>query len=242
MPVEVVGRQIQKNGNVRAKRIDPFELEAAELGHGNALIAGFIRAPRPPRESDERRANISGNHRRRARARQNMADERSRRRFSIRAGHADQPSSQEAPAQFDFAPDRHARGARRQKTWVVRRHSRAGHDQILRRHRGQRAVARSAPKIKRAAERPQLRHGLAELLGGAIVDGCHQGAPRRAELRRGDACARQSQHQHALACEFDSRTHRYLSFKVVNENSAKTSATIQKRTMIFDSLQPASSK
>jgi hypothetical protein len=29
---------------------------------------------------------------------------------------------------------------------------------------------------------------------------------------------------------------------VVSENNAKTSATIQKRTMIFDSLQPASSK
>src|SRR5580692_9226220 len=66
--------------------------------------------------------------------------------------------------------------------------------------------ARRAPKIERAAERPQLRHGLAELLGGAIVDGGHQGAPRGAELCRGDARARQSQHQHALACEFDSRT------------------------------------
>ncbi len=98
------------------------------------------------------------------------------------------------------------------------------------------------PEIKGAAERPQLRHGLAELLGGAIVDGGHHGAPRGAELRRGDARARQSQHQHALAREFDSWTHHYLSFKVVNENSAKTSATIQKRTMIFDSLQPASSK
>ena len=74
---------------------------------------------------------------------QNMADERSRRGFSIRAGHADQPSSQEAPAQFDFAPDGHARGARRHQTRVVRRHARAGHDQILRRERGQRAVARA---------------------------------------------------------------------------------------------------
>ena len=34
----------------------------------------------------------------------------------------------------------------------------------------------------------------------------------------------------------------HLNFKVVRENSANTSATIQKRTIIFDSLQPASSK
>ena len=34
----------------------------------------------------------------------------------------------------------------------------------------------------------------------------------------------------------------HLNFSVVSENSANTSATIQNRTMIFDSLQPASSK
>ena len=44
------------------------------------------------------------------------------------------------------------------------------------------------------------------------------------------------------ASSIPGRTCRYLSFSVVSENSAKTSATIQKRTMIFDSLQPASSK
>ena len=34
----------------------------------------------------------------------------------------------------------------------------------------------------------------------------------------------------------------HLNFKVVSENSANTSATIQNRTMIFDSLHPRSSK
>lgn len=96
--------------------------------------------------------------------------------------------------------------------------------------------------MKCAAKGPQLRHGVAKLLGGAIVDGGHQGAARGAKSRGGEARSRQSQDQDAFACEFDSRTHRYLSFKVVNENSAKTSATIQNRTMIFDSLQPISSK
>ena len=34
----------------------------------------------------------------------------------------------------------------------------------------------------------------------------------------------------------------YLNFKVVNANKANTSDAIQKRTMIFDSDQPSSSK
>ena len=50
----------------------------------------------------------------------------------------------------------------------------------------------------------------------------------------------------ALALEMHHRSHRfiptYLNLSVVSENSANTSATIQKRTMIFDSLQPISSK
>jgi len=34
----------------------------------------------------------------------------------------------------------------------------------------------------------------------------------------------------------------YLNLRVVSENSANTNATIQNRTMVFDSLQPPSSK
>ena len=50
----------------------------------------------------------------------------------------------------------------------------------------------------------------------------------------------------ARACPRDripaSHTVLHLNFKVVSENSANTSATIQNRTMIFDSLHPSSSK
>ena len=34
----------------------------------------------------------------------------------------------------------------------------------------------------------------------------------------------------------------YLNLSVVNENNANTSAAIQNRTIVFDSLHPASSK
>ena len=86
------------------------------------------------------------------------------------------------------------------------------------------------------------RRKLVILLLAAVVNCSHLSATRGAEARRGDSCSRESYDQHAFAIEFDSGMHPYLSFSVVSEKSAKTSATIQKRTMIFDSLQPASSK
>ena len=114
----------------------------------------------------------------------------------------------------------------------------AGHDQILI-HEGGLLIF---GKGERAADFAQLPHCFAKLIRAAVVGGGHASPARGAEARRGDAGSRESHDQHAFAFEFDSRTHSYLSFSVVSENSAKTSATIQKRTMIFDSLQPASSK
>ena len=117
-------------------------------------------------------------------------------------------------------------------------HAGTGHDQIL----GTKIRNRVAAKSERAADFAQFLQGIAKLFLAAIVNCSHMSATRGAEVRRGDACPRKSYDQHAFAIEFDSGTHPYLSFSVVSEKSAKTSATIQKRTMIFDSLQPASSK
>ena len=65
---------------------------------------------------------------------------------------------------------------------------------------------------------------------------------RRAKKGRGDSGARQTNYQNAFSFEIEASRHPYLSFNVVNENSAKISAMIQNRTITFDSLQPASSK
>ena len=79
---------------------------------------------------------------------------------------------------------------------------------------------------------------------------------RGTKQRCGHAGSRQSDDQHAFAPQFKSTGHAianvlsipdyknrvYLNFSVVNANSAKTSATIQKRTITFDSLQPSNSK
>ncbi len=63
-----------------------------------------------------------------------------------------------------------------------------------------------------------------------------------AKERRGYAGARQPYNQHAFIFQLHSARHAYLNFNVVNANSANTSATIQNRTITFDSLQPSNSK
>src|SRR5690242_17635955 len=232
MPVEVIRSEIQQNGDVRAKSLDQLELETAELRDRNCFVARLIHV------SDQRRADVSGNHYRLARGGQNVANQRSGRGLAVRAGHANDTPPQKSPRQFDLAPYGHMRRARRRQHGMIRRHARAGHDQILRRE----VRARIAAKGKRTADFAQFERSAAKLLLRPVVNGRHAGAARGAKARRGDAGSRQPHDQHAFAFEFDSRTHSYLSFNVVSENSANTSATIQKRTMIFDSLQPASSK
>ena len=130
-------------------------------------------------------------------------------------------------------------GARGGQRGISERHAGTRHDQILL-EKGLRAVA---AEFERDAGGAQLRRGFRNLRFGALFRGGDVRAARGAEQRRGDAGARQSDDQHLLAREFDSRLQRvYLNFNVVSENSAKTSATIQNRTIIFDSLHPASSK
>src|SRR5689334_7307404 len=121
---------------------------------------------------------------------------------------------------------------------MIRGHAGTGEDQILRHEVRKRIAAKS----ERAADFVQRQYFVTKLACLAIVNGRDVSAPGRAETRRGHAGAREPHHQHAFAFEFDSWTHHYLNFNVVSENSANTSATIQKRTMIFDSLQPANSK
>jgi len=100
-----------------------------------------------------------------------------------------------------------------------------------------------------AAEFERDSGGPKRLCGGAkkplrlLIHRSHDGAAIDTKLGRGDSCSGQPDDEHALSFQFESSPHlRYLSFKVVSENSAKTSAKIQKRTMIFDSLHPMSSK
>src|ERR1700733_1603789 len=100
-----------------------------------------------------------------------------------------------------------------------------------------------AAEFERDASGAKRLQGCGEAFLRLLIRRGYDSAKIRAKLRRCDAGSREPNDQHALSFQFESRSHSgYLSFKVVSENSAKTSAKIQKRTIIFDSLQPISSK
>ena len=94
-----------------------------------------------------------------------------------------------------------------------------------------------AAELQGDAEAPERRPG-AFRRGGARLAHGHPGSAPRGQRRGRQAAASGAGHD-------DVRSgHRELghrSFRVVRLNSAKTTASIRKRVMIFGSLQPTSS-
>ena len=79
----MVRREIQKYADVGSKRINQFELETAQLCHGNRFVARLLDL------GNQRRADIPGENRGDSRISQNVRDQRSRRRLAIRTRDAD---------------------------------------------------------------------------------------------------------------------------------------------------------
>ncbi len=88
----------------------------------------------------------------------------------------------------------------------------------------------------------ELLHGGRELGRGAPVGDGHLGPARAGDAGRGDAAPREPHDEHALSCEAKRVGHRYLSLSEASATSASMMDMIQKRTMIFGSAQPFSSK
>ncbi len=99
VPVEMVGREIEKQADIRAKSLDEFKLEAAEFGDRNRLVGGFLN------HINKRRADISGKKRGEVGVFQNVFDERSGCGFAVGAGDTDQAAVEKSVSEFDFAPD-----------------------------------------------------------------------------------------------------------------------------------------
>ena len=124
------------------------------------------------------------------------------------------------------------------------RHARAHHDQILLEKRRRRVP----PEFELHAGRAQPRRRLAEFASALFIRRRHRRAISRARKATSPRpCARapppaRAFPQNRTPVSPGPHSVPYLNFKVVSENSANTSARIQNRTMIFDSLQPISSK
>ena len=104
MAIEVVGLEVQEDGDVAGERVDVLELEARELAHD----------PRVRRRGEgdvgERAADVAGNLDGPAGGAEDRAEQLGRRRLPVRAGDADQmrAGGQQTVAELDLAPDRDA--------------------------------------------------------------------------------------------------------------------------------------
>ena len=244
MAVEMIGREIQKHADVGAKRVDEFELKAAELDDGASIVFHRVDA------GDERRADISRENGWNPGRLQNVFDERSRRRLSVRTGDSDQRALEEAIGQLDFAPNRDAFGARRSQMRFIGRHAGTGNNQVLlekgflamaAEFEGHARVVQFARSLRQSplrCENPSRSRARHAPRKKATVATPVRASPTtstrfpRNSIPPGIVLVNSTRLQ--MPC--------YLNFSVVSANSAKTSATIQNRTMTFDSLQPSNSK
>ena len=124
MPVEVVGLEVEENGNARIQRVDVLELERRELADD----------PRVRRRgADERRewaADVSGHLDVPAGSAEDGAEELRRGRLAVRPGDAENRIRKEPRAELDLAPDRNATRPRALHQHRLTRDSRALHDEI----------------------------------------------------------------------------------------------------------------
>ena len=134
---------------------------------------------------------------------------------------------QKRRGQFHFADHRHAAPARRFERREIGRHVGREHDQVGALEDLRRSAARTGCRVR----------GRPGNSSSGFRSVARTSAPSRSEQRR----RRQTgllhpDHQRLYALEL------HLSFNVVSANSASTRPAIQKRAMIFDSVQPSASK
>ena len=123
VPVEMIGGEVQPDGNPAMQVRAQVELVGGELEHEDAVL-------RPEFEIEDRPTDIAADHRVGAGGDEEMVDQRCRRRLAVGAGHADQGSRPEQLGkEIDVAANRHVRGTRRNDQRMGQRHAGARHEQ-----------------------------------------------------------------------------------------------------------------
>src|ERR1700741_4864446 len=239
MAVQMIGREIQKDTDVRAKGIDQLQLKTAQLNDCDGLVVCFLHA------GNERRADVPGKNGGEPRIFQNVFDQRGGRSLPVGTCDADQASAQEAIGEFDLAPNGNAL-----RTSCLQQRSIGGHagtrnDQVLL----DKSIFPMSPEFEAYPCLAKLVTLFTDFGFDASIRCHYGGAARGAKECCGHTGPGQSHDQHALVSQLTWIRHLgrenlfgYLNFKVVSANSAKTSAAIQNRTITFDSLQPSNSK
>ena len=175
MAVEVVGREIHKDGRLRREVRRVLELKRGGLAHDGDLLGDLAH------EAADRRADVAGHGHGEMRDVVDVADQLGSRRLAVGAGHRDELVAEHAPAELELAHHRQPPRTR------------------LGDHRGLRGDAGALDDAARALEQSDPRLAavhldarasqLAQSRRGAGVDPDHLGPLAAQRERRRDARA-----------------------------------------------------
>ena len=131
VPVEVVGLEVEEDGDVARERVHVLELEARELADDRRA------GPDPLCDVGERAADVARDLGVLPVGAQDRGEQLRRRRLSVRAGYTDQQIAVEEPvAELDLAPDRDRMRTRGHDERRLGRHARALDDELDTLHHG----------------------------------------------------------------------------------------------------------
>ena len=126
MAVDVVGLEVEKDGDVAGEGVDILKLEARELAHDPRVRPCLLRG------GCERPADVAGDLGGTAVRAENCAEELGRRCLPVRSGHADEarPGREEPVAELDLAPERDAASVRGGGQRRISRHAGTLDDEV----------------------------------------------------------------------------------------------------------------
>ena len=192
MPVEVVGSDVQQDGDVRMQVLRRLELEAAQLGDEDCPGLDVVHG------GNQGDADVAADERGKAGRLQHLAQERRSRGLAVRPGDADQPPGQEPARRLDFGDDLNPAGTRRLELRQVPGHSGADHDQVL----AEEGLCAMEAEFEPHFERGQFGDDVLEDGGWPGIGDRHHGSPAAKAAGGGTTAPRQTHHQHALAAQF----------------------------------------
>ena len=231
--IEMVRRQIDQYADRRRQRRREIDLERRTFDDMDSRIVRRL-------QRQNRRSDIAAELRVAPRPRQNMGDQRCRRRLAIGAGDRDERRAARERVAFTAEEFDVANHLDVQRLGALDGPMRDG----MRQRRAGRQNQRVEPAPVGAIQILDMDF-LGERLGAprlAIVPGRDIGAAGDKRLRGGEPGAAKTKERHAPAVECADRRHRHLNFSVESPMSASTNAMIQKRITICGSFHPFSSK
>ncbi len=192
MPVEMIGRNVEHNPNLRPETANGFELEAGNFQHNDRLRR------RSFHQRNRRRPNVPADQRLESARCENLSNQRSGCSLPVRSRNADNRPRQKRRCQFNLSDDRLSQRPRLRDGCRIHGNPRADNDQvlILKCPLAMPAGFNCDPLVK------QRRNFLAKLLFRLGVGNRDPRAARLQKQRRSHARAPQSHHQHAFSVEF----------------------------------------